>query len=117
MEGMAPILHVASARASVEWYARLGFDVESEHAFGPGWPLYVRLRRGPAQLHLSGHRLGGGPVSHVYLYADDVDGIIGAGAVAGDCPWGMREARPTDPDGNELRVGSPLGEAEPAAQA
>ena len=54
MEGMAPILHVANARASIEWYAKLGFEVESEHAFGPDWPLYVRLRRGPAQLGLPG---------------------------------------------------------------
>ena len=45
MEGMAPILHVANAWASIEWYAKLGFEVESEHAFGPDWPLYVRLRR------------------------------------------------------------------------
>jgi hypothetical protein len=30
---------------------------------------------------------------------------------------GIREARLTDPDENEVRVGSPLREAEPAAQA
>ena len=108
MEGMAPILHAADARASSNWYAQLGFTVESEHAFGPDWPLYVRLRRGPAQLHLSEHRLDGGPLTHVYLYVEDVDSIIPAGTIAEDCPWGMREARLTDPDGNEVRVGSPL---------
>jgi catechol 2,3-dioxygenase-like lactoylglutathione lyase family enzyme len=116
MEGMAPILHVADARASSEWYAQLGFEVESEHAFGPDWPLYVRLRRGPAQLHLSEHRLDGGPVTHVYLYVEDVDSIIPGGPTAEDCPWGMREARLTDPDRNEVRVGSPLREPKPAAQ-
>ena len=105
MEGMAPILHVANARASIQWYAQLGFDVESEHAFGPDWPLYMRLRRGPAQLHLSEHRLDGGPDTHVYLHVEDVDDIIPAGAVAEDCPWGMREARLTDADGNsDLQV-------------
>ena len=117
MEGMAPILHVADARASIQWYAQLGFEVESEHAFGPDWPLYVRLRRGPAQLHLSEHRLDGGPVTHVYLSVEDVDGIIPAGAVAEDCPWRMREARLTDLDGNEVRVGSPLRNPAPAAPA
>jgi catechol 2,3-dioxygenase-like lactoylglutathione lyase family enzyme len=110
MEGMAPILHVADARASSAWYAQLGFEVESEHVFGPGMPLYVRLRRGPAQLHLSEHRLDGGPLTHVYLYVEDVDGIVIAGAVAQNCPWGMREARLADPDGNVVRVGSPLPE-------
>ena len=117
MEGMAPILHVADARASSEWYAQLGFEVESEHAFGLACPVYVRLRRGAAQPHLSEHRLDGGPVTHVYLYVEDVDGMIPAGSVAEDCPWGMREARLTDPDGNEVRVGSPLREPEPAAPA
>lgn len=109
MEGLAPVLPVASARASVEWYAKLGFEVESEHSFGSGSPLYVRLRRGPAQLHLSEHRLDGGPVTHVYLYVEDIDSVIPAGAVAEDCPWGVREARLTDPDGNEVRVGSRSG--------
>jgi catechol 2,3-dioxygenase-like lactoylglutathione lyase family enzyme len=117
MEGIAPILHVANARASVDWYAQFGFEVEAEHVFGPDWPLYVRLRRGLAQLHLSEHRLDGGPVTHVYLYVEDVDSIIPAGAVAEDCPWGMREARLTDPDGNEVRVGSPLRKPEPAPRA
>jgi catechol 2,3-dioxygenase-like lactoylglutathione lyase family enzyme len=117
MEGMAPILHVADARASIAWYAQLGFEVESEHTFGPDWPLYVRLRRGVAQLHLSEHRLDGGPVTHVYLYVEDVDGIIPAGTVAENCPWGMREARLTDPDGNEVRVGSSLRNPEPAGPA
>jgi catechol 2,3-dioxygenase-like lactoylglutathione lyase family enzyme len=117
VEGMAPILHVGDARASSERYTRLGFEVESEHVFGADWPLYVRLRRGSAQLHLSEHRLDGGPVTHVYLYVEDVDGIILAGAVAEDCPWGMREARLTDPDGNEVRVGSPFRDPERAAPA
>jgi catechol 2,3-dioxygenase-like lactoylglutathione lyase family enzyme len=92
MEGMAAILHVADARASVDWYAQLGFEVESEHAFGSDWPRYVRLRRGPAQLHLSEHRLDGGPVTHVYLYVENVDAIIPAGAVAEACRGGC--ARP-----------------------
>jgi catechol 2,3-dioxygenase-like lactoylglutathione lyase family enzyme len=117
MESIAPILHVADARASVDWYAQLGFEIESEHVFGPNMPLYLRLRRGPAQLHLSEHRLDGGPVTHVYLYVEDVDSVISAGAVAEDCPWGMREARLTDPDGNEVRVGSPLRKVAPAARA
>jgi len=108
MEGSAPILHVADARASIDWYARLGFTVESEHTFGPDMPLYVRLRRGSAQLHLSEHRLDGGPASQVYLYVDDVDSVIPAEMTAEDCPWGMREARLTDLDGNVIRVGSLL---------
>jgi hypothetical protein len=47
MEGMAPILHVASARVSTEWYAKLGFEVESEHSFGPDWPAVCAAASGP----------------------------------------------------------------------
>jgi hypothetical protein len=53
----------------------------------------------------------------VYLYVEDVDGILPSGVAAEDCPWGMREARLTDPDGNQVRVGSPLRDPEPAAPA
>lgn len=116
MEGTVPILHVAEARASIEWYARLGFEVEWQHTFEPGWPLYVSLRRGPGRLHLSEHRLDGGPATHVYLYVEDVDSVVPPGTVPEDCPWGMREARLIDPDGNEIRIGSPLRERESVTQ-
>ena len=108
MEGIVPILHITNAQASIDWYSQLGFTVEWQHAFKPGWPLYVSLQGGPARLHLSEHRLDGGPATHVYLYVEDVDSIIPAGICVEDRPWGMREARLTDPDGNEVRVGSQL---------
>jgi catechol 2,3-dioxygenase-like lactoylglutathione lyase family enzyme len=105
-----PILHVSDARASAAWYARFGFDTEWEHTFEPGLPRYVSLCRGGARLHLSEHRLDGGPATHVYLYVDDVDAVAAAaGLVPEDQPWGMREARATDPDGNLLRIGTPSG--------
>ena len=114
MEGIVPILHVAEALVSIGWYARLGFEVEWQHAFEPGMPLYVSLRRGSARLHVSEHRLDGAPASHVYLYVEDVDSIAPPGAVPEDCPWGMREARLTDPDGNVVRIGTPLRTPEAA---
>ena len=71
-------------------------------------PLYVSLQRGPARLHLCEHRLDGAPGSHVYLYVEDVNSIAPAGTVPEDCPWGMREVRLSDPDGNVVRIGSPV---------
>jgi catechol 2,3-dioxygenase-like lactoylglutathione lyase family enzyme len=110
MEAVVPILHVADAQVSSHWYGQLGFEVEWQHTFGPEMPLYVSLRRGEGRLHLSEHRLDGGPASHVYLYVDDVNSIVPQGAIPEDRPWGMREARLTDPDGNIVRIGSPLRE-------
>ncbi|HET6500216.1 MAG TPA: glyoxalase superfamily protein [Amycolatopsis sp.] len=107
MEYSVPILHVADATISVDWYGRLGFVVDWEHVFEPGLPRYVALNRGPARLHLSEHRLDGGEGTHVYVYADDVDAVVSGVAVAvEDRPWGMREARLTDPDGNVIRLGT-----------
>jgi catechol 2,3-dioxygenase-like lactoylglutathione lyase family enzyme len=114
VEGIVPILHVAQAQPSIDWYAQLGFEVEWQHVFEPGMPRYISLRRGPARLHLSEHRLDGGPSSHVYLYVEDVDSAVPPGTAPEDCPWGMREARLTDPDGNVVRVGSPLPAEEDA---
>ncbi len=42
----------------VQW---LGFEVEWEHRFEPGLPLYCRLRRGDAALDLSEHHGDGTP--------------------------------------------------------
>ena len=110
MEGTVPILHVSDARASLDWYARLGFELEWEHAFEPGLPLYVSLRRGSARVHLYEHHYDGAPGSHVYLYVEDVDSAAAPfGITPTDQDWGMREAWLTDPDGNLWRVGAPAG--------
>jgi catechol 2,3-dioxygenase-like lactoylglutathione lyase family enzyme len=117
MEGTAPIMHVADAETSISWYGQLGFEVEFQHRFEPGMPLYVGLRRGPARLHLSEHRLDGAAGTQVYLYVDDVNSVVPPGTLAEDCPWGMREAHLTDPDGNEVRIGAPLAQSEAATPA
>ncbi len=45
-EELVPIFRVIDARETAKWYARLGFTIEGEHCFGPGFPLYLFLRRG-----------------------------------------------------------------------
>ena len=103
-----PFLRVADARASTEWYARLGFAFEFDHRFEPGLPLFVSVRRGDARLFLSEHTGDARPNTLVYLEVGDVD-AIGAefGVVAETAPWNMRELELVDPDGNRIRVGAP----------
>ena len=103
-----PILHVRDAAASIEWYARLGFTVEWEHRFEPGLPLFVSLHRDGARLFLSEHELDGGRETHVYLYVDDPDAAAEAvdAPPPEETPWGMRELRVRDPDGNLVRIGA-----------
>ena len=105
---VAPILRVADAAASAEWYARLGFTLDWEHRFAPGLPLYVGISCGAARLHLSEHTGDARPGTLLYLYVPDVDARAAACGVTRieDNPWG-RDFEVTDPDGNRLRIGTP----------
>ena len=103
-----PILRVADAAVAAEWYRSLGFAISFEHRFEPGFPLYVGMRRGGAQVHLSEHQGDARPDTLVYLWVDEVGGIATTlNAEIVEQPWG-REIEVTDPDGNRLRIAEPL---------
>ena len=105
VEEIVPIFHVRDARKTAEWYARLGFEIEGEHRFAPGLPLYLFLRRGNVHLHLSEHKGDARPNTLVYFYVHDVDTIAAEfGVQVTEQPW-AREISLTDPDGNRLRIG------------
>lgn len=104
-EELIPIFHVKDGHETAQWYARLGFEIEGEHRFAPGLPLYLFLRRGDVGLHLSEHRGDARPGTLVYFYVYDLDEIASEFNVAvNQQPWG-REVKLTDPDGNRLRIG------------
>ena len=104
-EALVPIFYVQDGHAAAKWYARLGFVVEGEHRFAPDLPLYLFLRRGAIELHLSEHSGDARPNTLVYFYVSEVDPIaLEFAAVVLDQPW-AREVQLTDPDGNRLRVG------------
>ncbi len=104
-EELVPIFHVQDGLETAKWYARLGFQLESQHQFAPGMPLYLFLRRGNIHLHLSEHAGDARPNSLAYFYVADVDPIaIEFGVKVQDQPW-AREVALTDPAGNRLRIG------------
>jgi catechol 2,3-dioxygenase-like lactoylglutathione lyase family enzyme len=105
-EALVPIFRVADGYAASQWYERLGFSVVGEHRFADGLPLYLFLRRGDINLHLSEHKGDARPGTLVYFYVDDVDSIADEFDVEViDQPW-AREIQLTDPDGNRLRIGT-----------
>lgn len=105
-EQLVPVFRVSDARATANWYARLGFELEGEHRFAPHMPIYAFLRRGDIRLHLTEHPGDARPHSSVYLYVDDVDAVAREFNVeVVNQPW-CREISLTDPDGNRLRVGT-----------
>src|SRR4051794_37373537 len=92
-----PVLRVSDMQRSVEWYGRLGFAQQWEHRFGPTFPAFVSLARGPARLFLSEHAGDGGIHTLVYLRVRDVDEIAHRfGADIVEQPW-AREVHLTDP--------------------
>lgn len=107
-ERLAPVLRVADANASVDWYGRLGFTKQWAHRFAPNLPLYVSVVRGDIEIHLSEHAGDARPGTLVYLYVDDVEAVAEACGIreVGHKDWG-REVELTDPDGNRIRVGTP----------
>ena len=68
-------------------------------------PLYLFLKRGNIQLHLSEHKGDARPDTLVYLYVQNVDSIAADfGADIKAQPW-AREVQLTDPDGHRWRIG------------
>jgi catechol 2,3-dioxygenase-like lactoylglutathione lyase family enzyme len=93
----------------------LGFKVDWEHRYEPGFPVFAQVTRDGLSLFLTEHsgdcEVGGA----AYLLVDDVDalfeefrsrGIVAAEAPE-DTPWGTREMGVKDPDGNGLRFANP----------
>lgn len=102
---VVPILHVKDGMKTAEWYARLGFEVEGEHRFAAGMPLYLFLKRHDEALHLSEHKGDAEPNTLLYFYVEDIEEIAREfRAKIIDQPW-AREIQLTDPDGNRWRIG------------
>ena len=102
---LVPILHVKDGLSAASWYARFGFEIEGEHRFAPGLPLYLFLKRGDVAIHLSEHKGDARPNTLLYFYVSDIEEIAKEfGAEIKEQPW-AREVHLTDPDGNRFRVG------------
>jgi uncharacterized glyoxalase superfamily protein PhnB len=115
-----PQLRITRAANSLPFYQQgLGFVVDWEHQFEPGFPLFLQLTRKGQTIFLTEHagdcEVGGA----IYFVVPDVDECCRNFSAAGvtateppqDMPWGSREMVVTDPDGNRLRFAT-----RPAAQ-
>ncbi|MEA3037480.1 MAG: hypothetical protein QOH04_3282 [Sphingomonadales bacterium] len=108
-----PILRSFDERRSRRFYVDfLGFEVEFEHRFEAGAPLYMGLRRDNCRLHLSEHYGDGTPGSAVRIQVADVAALAKTlrekqfeSARPGDprlMEWGAWEIVIPDPSGNRL---------------
>jgi catechol 2,3-dioxygenase-like lactoylglutathione lyase family enzyme len=112
MQTVFPALRITDYQRSRAFYLDgLGFTVDWEHRFGPDFPVFVQISRNGQSLYLSEHagdcQVGG----LAYFYVTNVDAwyreIIERGLdvpAPEDKPWGNRELRLRDPDGNTIVI-------------
>jgi catechol 2,3-dioxygenase-like lactoylglutathione lyase family enzyme len=108
-----PILYVSSLDASIQYYReRLGFTFDWTDGEPPD---FASVTRGDTQIFMC-QRCQGHPGGWIWVTTPDVDKLYadlvrrGAKIQARpeNKPWGVREMQVADPDGNVLRIGSPI---------
>jgi catechol 2,3-dioxygenase-like lactoylglutathione lyase family enzyme len=107
-----PILRIFDEAKAREFYVGyLGFEVDWEHRFAPGMPLYLQVSRDGCVLHLSEHHGDACPGAALRIESGDLDALHGelqqkayAYAHPGieSMPWGSRDMSLRDPFGNRL---------------
>lgn len=109
---VTPQFRITNARRSTAFYVDgLGFEIDWEHRFEPGFPVFMQLTRADQTIFLTEHagdcEVGGA----AYFVVPDVDACYKDFLARGltlidppeDTPWGTREMLVMDPDGNRLR--------------
>lgn len=114
-----PILRIFDEAKAREFYVDfLGFEIDWEHRFEPGTPLYMQVSRDECVLHLSEHHGDGTPGSAIRIDTSDIDAFHAelaskrykyARPGINEMPWGTREVSVADPFGNKLTFTSPSG--------
>lgn len=107
-----PILRMFDESKAREFYLDfLGFQVDWEHRFEPGLPLYMQVSRGGCVLHLSEHHGDSSPGAAVRIATGDLDAFQVelaakryryARPAIEEMPWGTRDLSVRDPFGNRL---------------
>jgi catechol 2,3-dioxygenase-like lactoylglutathione lyase family enzyme len=115
--GLTPVLDVANAEASIQFYCDLlGFNEDWIHRFEADLPAYACVSRGPLILHLS--EIGGTQIAKLFVQAPDVDAVYNEFRTSGlktEPPQSVPEIRLRrfnfdDRDGHNITFASELRE-------
>ena len=109
---VTPILRIVDEAKAREFYVGfLGFQVDWEHRFEPGLPLYLQVSRDGCVLHLSEHHGDCCPGAALRIAVGDIDALHAELAAREygharpgieTMPWGTRDMSVKDPFGNRL---------------
>ncbi|ANE47287.1 hypothetical protein SY83_14565 [Paenibacillus swuensis] len=109
---ITPIFRMFDETKAREFYVDLlDFQVDWEHRFEPGMPLYMQVSKGSVTLHLSEHHGDCSPGSAVRMETPELQQLHTdilsknykyAKPAIERTPWGTREMTLTDPFGNRI---------------
>ena len=117
MQTVIPQLRTTNAERSLAFYVDgLGFVIDWQHQFEPGFPLFFQITRAGQTIFLTEHTGDCETGGAVYFkipdarecYADFKKNGVVATNPPEDTPWGTCEFLLTDPDGNRLRFANDL---------
>ena len=102
-----PVLRMFDeAKAKAFYVELLGFHLDWEHRFEPGFPLYMQVSRGGVRLHLSEHNGDGTPGTVVFVQTTGLDAFHAELAAKGS----RAEIEPgPNPDMRVLSLWDPFG--------
>lgn len=113
-----PVLRSFDAAKAREFYVDfLGFEVVFEHRFAPDLPLYMSLRMGDCEVHLSEHHGDASPGAALRIGVPDVAAYAAslrdknyghARPGVQRQPYGMDDMSVADPFGNRLIFCTPV---------
>ena len=120
-----PILRIFDVEKAYEFYRDfLGFNVDWEHRFHVGAPLYAQVSRGNLKLHLSEHHGDASPGSTVFVWMRGIEAfhreLIGKAYKYNrpgleDAEWDAKMVQVYDPFGNKVRFSEPHAADDPRA--
>ncbi|MFC5740547.1 glyoxalase superfamily protein [Dyella tabacisoli] len=109
---VTPILRMFDVDKTKDFYVGfLGFNVDWEHRFEEGLPLYMQVSKDGCVLHLSEHHGDGSPGSAIRIATTDIDEFHQRLLASGyrysrpgvmDTAWKTREMTIHDPASNRL---------------
>ena len=119
MQNVIPSLRITSYKQSKAFYVDgLGFHIDWEHRFEPHFPVFLQITREDMTIYLSEHagdcQVGG----LIHFFVPDVDawyqefqqkGVPITEPPSESLPR-LRNMTVTDPDGNQLRILTPIEE-------
>ena len=107
-----PVIRIFDEEKAKEFYLGfLGMNLDWEHRFEEGFPIYMQVSKGSLVFHLSEHSGDCTPGGKTFVHVDDLEGLFKevtskqykyCKPAIEQAPWGNRCFTVTDPFSNKV---------------